>query len=320
MNQVYVQGLGLCKVLYNANSNICKANGSQKEFSKFSSLNFKKSDIRRGIASIMPLLTKHIASDNTKLRLAVEDIGLYLVKQDHVGPEVLVADHLLSPTNRTVPWRDLAGRLRLLSRVILILGVKSGRAAEPPMTLDFIMSRTIEHIQHPNNHVRSAAINVCMACYKFCGADVEIYFGGLRKSLLDLLHAGFLEVEDEKIRENATKIETPRKTVKFKDGVEMSEEFNFEDKVEEELDSFYLSIKRSAKDEKRHVSKRDKDQKSPAIRELENELKQAIPKLDVEQASAYSSSDSDDDGLIVMGKILFDFVYLMIIFDQARSE
>ena len=78
---------------------------------------------------------------------------------------------------------------------------KIWRAAEPPMTLDFIMSRTIEHIQHPNNHVRSAAINVCMACYKFCGADVEIYFGGLRKSLLDLLHAGFLEVEDEKIRE-----------------------------------------------------------------------------------------------------------------------
>ena len=174
-------------MLYNANSNIFKVNGSQKEFSRFSSLNFKKSDIRRGIASIMPLLTKHIASDNTKLRLAVEDIGLYLVKQDHVGPEVLVADHLLSPTNRTVSWRDLAGRLRLLSRVILTLGVKPGRAAEPPMTLDFIMSRTIEHIQHPNNHVRSAAINVCMACYKFCGADVERYFGGLRKSLLDLL-------------------------------------------------------------------------------------------------------------------------------------
>ena len=80
----------------------------------------------------------------------------------------------------------------------------------------------------------------------------------------------------------------------------MSEEFNFEDKVEEELDSFYLSIKRSAKDEKRQVSKRDRDQKSPAIKKLEDELKQEIPKLNVQQASAYSSSDSDDDGLIVI--------------------
>ena len=33
---------------------------------------------------------------------------------------------------------------------------------------------------------------------------------------------------------------------------------------------------------------------------MEDELKQAIPKLNVEQASAYSSSDSDDDGLIVI--------------------
>ena len=66
------------------------------------------------------------------------------------------------------------------------------------------------------------------------------------------------------------------------------------------MDSFYLSIKRSAKDEKRHVSKRDKDQKSPAIKKLEDELKQEIPKLNVQQASVYSSSDSDDDGLIVI--------------------
>ena len=34
---------------------------------------------------------------------------------------------------------------------------------------------------------------------RFFEGDVERYFGGLRQSLLDLLHAGFLEVEDEKI-------------------------------------------------------------------------------------------------------------------------
>ena len=33
---------------------------------------------------------------------------------------------------------------------------------------------------------------------------------------------------------------------------------------------------------------------------MEDELKQAIPKLNVERASVYSSSDSDDDGLIIV--------------------
>ena len=37
------------------------------------------------------------------------------------------------------------------------------------------------------------------------------------------------------------------------------------------------------------VSKREKDQNRPPL-ELENELKQSIPKLDVEQASAYSGT------------------------------
>ena len=312
VNQVYFQGLKLCKVLYNADTNVTQqqyqtddiyrikqTNNSiahGKSFSQFSSLNFKRSDIKRGIASIMPLLTKHIASDNNKLRRAIEDIGLFLVQQDHVGPEVLVVEHLLAPDNRTVSWRDLAGRLRLLSRVILTLGI-SKRSNEPPMTLDYIMSRTVEHLQHPNNHVRSAAINVAMACYKFCGGDVERYFGGLRQSLLDLLHAGFLEVEDEKIRENEIKVNTPRTTVKFKDDIEMTEEYNFEDKVEEELDEFLM---KESPNRRRNTTKRNENTKNEAIKKIEEELKVAIPKLKIEKESFYSSDDSSDDDLIVI--------------------
>eukprot|EP00943_MAST-04B_sp_MAST-4B-sp1_P000253 g253.t1 len=241
-------------------------------------------------------MTKHIASDNNKLRQAIEDVGLFLVQQDHVGPEILVIEHLLSPSNRTVSWRDLAGRLRLLSRVILTLGIAK-RNGEPPMTLDYIMSRVVEHLQHPNNHVRSAAINVSMACYKFCGGDVERYFGGLRQSLLDLLQAGFLEVEDEKIRENAVDLSgTPRMTVQFKDNAEVIEEYTFEEKVDKELDEFYLSTQNKSTKSNQAAKK----EKNEAIKKIEDELKVAIPKLKIEKESFYSSDDSSGDDLIVI--------------------
>ena len=64
------------------------------------------------------------------------------------------------------------------------------------------MPRIVVFLQHPNNFVRSAAINVCMSCYKFSGSSIEPYFSNLRPALKELLHAGFLEVEDEKRRES----------------------------------------------------------------------------------------------------------------------
>ena len=145
--------------------------------------------------------------------------------------------------------------------------------------------------------VLCAAINVAMACYKFCGGDVERYFGGLRQSLLDLLHAGFLEVEDEKIRENEIKVNTPRTTVKFKDDIEMTEEYNFEDKVEEELDEFLM---KESPNRRRNTTKRNENTKNEAIKKIEEELKVAIPKLKIEKESFYSSDDSSDDDLIVI--------------------
>ena len=122
---------------------------------------------------------------------------------------ILIKQYLLPETSdcEKQPWRELSGKLKLLSRCINILGLHKSR---PPLTLDYIMPRVVVFLQHPNNYVRSSAINVCMSCYKFSGSSIEPYFSTLRPALKELLHAGFLEVEDEKRRENKLPTSSPK--------------------------------------------------------------------------------------------------------------
>ena len=222
VNQVYLEGLNLVKMLYTYQPD--EFDEKEADFPVFCSTFLKTSDIRRGIASLMPLITKHIVTDNVKLQQASEEIAMYLITQKHVGTDILVAEHLLSENNRKATWREISGRLKLLCRCILHLGLSKPNSQRRHgnqskcLTLDYIMPRVTEYIQHPNGHVRSAAINVCMCCYKFSSASaIQPYFTTLRPALLELLHAGFLEVEDEKLRNNPShsSCEIERPTVTF---------------------------------------------------------------------------------------------------------
>ena len=80
VSQVFNQGIFLVKMLYTAK--VEQGNSGASKHPKFCTVSFRQSDIQRGIASIMPLITKHIASGNSKLQTAAEDAAIFLVKQE----------------------------------------------------------------------------------------------------------------------------------------------------------------------------------------------------------------------------------------------
>jgi len=136
-------------------------------------------------------LSKRLGDNNNRIREKVEEVLLSMAS--HPSFEVNQIVQICTRPQKSAQANSVKaifGRTKLLTD-ILQKNPPSSSGINTQSALEFGLSG----YKHQNGEIRNQAFHVIMECYKDMGQKVRGSFQGLRQAQIDMLEAGFAEME-----------------------------------------------------------------------------------------------------------------------------
>lgn len=159
----------------------------------------RRQDIHPLVEPLMTPIVEKLGNNAARIRDATSQLLQHLARLKAFGVHLVTAAvlKLLRP-GKSMLWRQLLGRLKLLSEMIPEFGMKenNGLLLEPVMTL---ITAYNGHI-HPNAEVRECAKEVVFQAYAQVGEAVLPYLTDLRPKQMEEYEAGFDQIDQSQGR------------------------------------------------------------------------------------------------------------------------
>jgi len=156
----------------------------------------KRHDIIPHIEPLMPSIVERLGNNASRIRDCSSSVLLHLARLKTVGPGFVSTFvlKLLRP-GKTMLWRPLLGRLKLIASLLQELGIGDDRG----LTLEPIMQLLLvnDALMNPNADVRECAKDVVMQMYDKVGDTVLPYLKDLRPKQMEEYESGFDQIDQK---------------------------------------------------------------------------------------------------------------------------
>jgi uncharacterized membrane protein YgcG len=155
----------------------------------------RRPDVLGGVSTLLPVLLDKTSESNARIKMAAHETLLLLAKSAAVGPGFVGKVALEPPSKSTAKgsWKFQLGRLGFLAQLIGQCGIEDGSGHG--FGLDPVMGSVVESMNHQNEKVRGAAIEVAAACYQHVGRGIDRYTAGFNNLQEEMLHAACQRVD-----------------------------------------------------------------------------------------------------------------------------